>query len=121
MTHKFYLRDKNKHPITLVAYELSGGVIRYTTATQHPNDHRPDMTPDQLKLLPHIITEGRLRTNRKVWTIFHLHEDPMVDITTHMFQRALDRKRTDTKWAAAAKYYILRETSPRILPQATQA
>lgn len=95
---KCYLRDANRHPVTLIAYEIVGGVIHYGISTRHPKDK-------QDKKLGHHIAEARMKS-RKARTVFQRRADPIIDIATDILATAVRTKREDTRWAKAAAEYF---------------
>lgn len=95
---KCYLRNKHNQPVTLIAYEIVGGVITYGTSTCHPKDVND-------KKLGHLIAEGRARS-RKAHTVFQRHANPLVDITFDIRRHGTYMKRENTRWYQAAYHYL---------------
>jgi hypothetical protein len=103
---KFWLRDSENHPVTLVVYELllKDNSIKYATATRHPSDEPKVLHGQRLE---HVIAEGRFKKGmlRMCRYIALRHVNSMIDITNDMMFQARANGRELTRWALVAKEY----------------
>jgi hypothetical protein len=102
---KFWLRDENNHPVTLVVFEIVGENVLYATATKHPKDGYKELDGVRLE---HVIAEGRFNKGltRMKHTVARKYENPIFDIAFDLMRRGVKTERSHTRWAKVAEWHV---------------